>query len=79
MDVDSQKVTNIVKGIHDCSVKNAAIDPYFECLASTGCDGSLHISSIKDLNNTSIIKKLKVSKTSVTPESPQMLGLAWSP
>ena len=79
MDVDSQKVTNIVKGIHDCSVKNAAVDPYFECLASTGCDGSLHVCSIKDLNNTSIIKKLKVSKTSVTPESPQMLGLAWSP
>ena len=78
MDVESKKVSNIVKGIHECSVRNAAVDPYFEYLATTGCDGSLHICSIKELNSTSLVKKLKVSKTSVTPESPQMLGLAWS-
>ena len=63
MDVESKKVSNIVKGVHECSVRNAAVDPYFEYLATTGCDGTLHISSIKDLNNTSLVKKLKVSKT----------------
>ena len=78
MNLETQKVSNIVKGMHECSVRNAAVDPYFECLATTGCDGSLHITSIKDLNNTSLIKKLKISKTQVKPESPQMFGLAWS-
>ena len=59
-------------------MKNAAIDPHFEYLATTGCDGSLHITSIKDLTNQKQIKSLKVSKTQVTLDAPQLLEMAWS-
>ena len=59
-------------------MRNAAIDPHFEYLATTGCDGSLHITSIKDLNNHSKVKTLKVTKKQVTPEDKQLLELAWS-
>ena len=59
-------------------MKNAAIDPHFEYLATTGCDGSLNITSIKDLANHSKVKTLKVTKKQVTPESNQLLELAWS-
>ena len=78
MDVESSKVVSSLKGLHECSVKNASVDPHFEYLATTGCDGSLHITSIKDLANMEKAKNLSISKKQVTPESPQLLEMAWS-
>ena len=63
---------------HDGSVKNAAVDPHCEYLATTGCDGALKVTKIAK-NDSKLVQTHKISKKTVTPASNQWLGLAWSP
>lgn len=48
MDVNTGTVKKFPKGGHDGSVRNFAVDPLSELIATIGCDGTLIISSIKD-------------------------------
>ena len=48
MDLETQKVTHFLAGSHEGSIRNAAVDPLFGYLATSGCDGKLHISTIAD-------------------------------
>jgi len=50
MDLESGKVKTFTEGQHSGSVRNAAVDPMMELLATIGCDGMLHINSIDDLS-----------------------------
>ena len=50
MDLDSGKVQNFTEGRHSCSVRNAAVDPMMDLLATVGCDSNLHIHGASDLS-----------------------------
>ena len=68
-------VKKFPKGGHDGSVRNFAVDPLFEMIATIGCDGTLIISSIKDEN---IIARLPKVAKHTQVDSLQYLSLAWS-
>ena len=60
-------------------MRNAAIDPHFEYLATTGCDGMLKLTKISG-SEQALVKSVKVHKKgSVSLQSNQWLGLAWHP
>ena len=46
MDLDTLKATHFKCGAHQGSVRNAAVDPNMQFLATTGCDGMLKIVNI---------------------------------
>lgn len=48
MDLESGKVQSFRTGQHKGSVRNAAVDPLMDYLATVGCDGNLHIHSLQD-------------------------------
>lgn len=48
MSLDSKTVKKFPKGGHDANIKNFAVDPLSEYVATIGCDGTLIFSSIKD-------------------------------
>jgi hypothetical protein len=43
-------------------VRNAAVDPHFEFLATTGCDANLKITKISDMN---LVKTCKIAKKNI--------------
>jgi len=61
MDVETKKVTSFAKSAHEGSVRNAAIDPNFEFLATTGCDGTLKVIKISG-SEQEVLKTVKVHK-----------------
>ena len=58
-------------------MRNAAIDPHGEFLATTGCDGKLKITQITK-NDHSLIQTHDITFP-VKLSSNQWMGLAWSP
>ena len=60
MDTATKAVKKYPKGGHDSVVKNFAIDPLYEFIATISCDGILIISSLKD--DTIVTKIPKVGK-----------------
>jgi hypothetical protein len=44
--MESGKFLSFTEGQHNGSVRNAAVDPLMEFLATVGCDGNLHIHKI---------------------------------
>ena len=74
MDVNTGKVKKFPKGGHEGSVRNFAVDPLSELIATIGCDGTLIISSIKD---ESILAKLQKVAKPTQIGSTQHLELAW--
>lgn len=46
MDLETQSVKKFPKGGHEGSVRNFAVDPILELIATIGCDGTLIVSSI---------------------------------
>lgn len=60
MSLNSQAVKKFPKGGHDASVRNVAVDPLGELVATIGCDGTLIVSSIKE--ETIVAKVPKVGK-----------------
>ena len=60
MDLKTNNVKKFTKSAHESSVKNFAVDPLFELIATIGCDGTLIISRIKD--ETMLCKISKVAK-----------------
>jgi len=46
LDMESGKFLSFTEGQHNGSVRNAAVDPLMEFLATVGCDGNLHIHKI---------------------------------
>lgn len=48
LDMESGKFLSFTEGQHNGSVRNAAVDPLMEFLATVGCDGNLHIHKIQD-------------------------------
>jgi len=64
MDTETKKVTSYIKSAHEGSVRNATVDPHFEYLSTTGCDGMLKITKISG-NEQKLIKTCKVSKKSI--------------
>lgn len=59
MDLESEKVTQFKVGSHEGSILNATIDPNMKYLATTGCDGMLHI---LNLETKAVVKKIKICK-----------------
>ena len=75
MDLETQKVSHFLEGTHKSSVRNAAVDPQMELLATMSCDGMLHINKISDLTCQ---KKEKVADRTQNYK-PQAFDLVWSP
>ena len=48
MDLESGKVKSFTQQGHECSVRNAAVDPKIEICASVGCDGTLIMHKVAD-------------------------------
>ena len=44
MYLDSKTVKKLPKGGHEANIKNFAVDPLFEFIATIGCDGTLIVS-----------------------------------
>jgi WD40 repeat protein len=63
MDLETQKVKVFLQGQHKCSVRNAAVDPQLEILATMGCDGVLILNKIEDQSK---LKELKIADKSTT-------------
>lgn len=60
MDIATKAVKKFPKGGHDGVIKNFAIDPLYDYIATIGCDGTLIVSSLK--NDTVAAKVQKVGK-----------------
>lgn len=56
-------------------MRNAAVDPHFEFLATTGCDGNLKVTKISD---QALVKTHKLAKKNIALTSNQWLEIAWS-
>ena len=48
MCLETDNVKNFNKAAHEASIKNFAVDPLFELVATIGCDGTVIISKLKD-------------------------------
>lgn len=75
MDLESGKVQTFTHGRHEGSVRNAAVDPMMDLLATVGCDGNLHINSIHD---QSLKRKQSISEHKTHNYKPQAFTLKWS-
>ena len=75
VDLQTGKMMDFICGKHNGSIKSAAIDPLDEFLATIGCDGKLHIMSLK--SNT-LLKQNPLFDDSKTFK-PDALTLKWSP
>lgn len=75
MDLESGKVQSFTQAQHQGSVRNAAVDPLMDLVATVGCDGNLHISSLSDL---SLKRKDTISESNTLNYSPQTFALKWS-
>jgi hypothetical protein len=60
MFLDSKTVKKLPKGGHEANIKNFAVDPLCEFIATIGCDGTLIVSAIKD--EVIVAKVPKVAK-----------------
>lgn len=75
----------IIDGIfrtgHNGSIKNGALDPLAEYLATTGCDGFLHIYKVPQFENEQpqLVKQIKVTSSKMLPHSNNPFECAWSP
>ena len=58
---ETQSVTQLLPG-HEGSARNGAIDPLGTYIATTGCDGTLHIYKISDEEEVNLISKVTISK-----------------
>ena len=74
MDINTGTVKKFPKGGHEGSVRNFAVDPLSELIATIGCDGTLIISSIKD---EAILAKLHKTAKPTQLGSAQRMELAW--
>lgn len=67
---------------HEGSILNGAIDPLHDFIATTGCDGMLHIYSMKTEEDSSIsfelLKKIKISKKHLEAFGKQQLEISWN-
>jgi hypothetical protein len=48
MCLETENVKHFNKSAHEASVKNFAVDPLFEFVATIGCDGTVIISKLKE-------------------------------
>jgi WD40 repeat protein len=60
MDLGTNAVRKFPKGGHESVIKNFAIDPLHEYIATIGCDGTLIVSAFKD--DAIVSKVTKVGK-----------------
>jgi WD40 repeat protein len=65
---------------HNGSIKNGALDPLCEYLATTGCDGFLHIYKVpsSDEEQPQLVKQIKITHSKMIPHDNNPFECTWS-